>query len=144
MPPSPSITYDDFAKVDLRVGRVLEVQPFLKARNPSWKVRVDLGELGEKWSSAQITNYTADQLVGSLVICVCNFMPRNIAGFLSEVLILGAPDADSKVILLSPRKDGDGRDTVAPRCEGLLTDTVLSQPSCRCPLRPREMRQLHD
>ncbi|MEH2510609.1 tRNA-binding protein [Nitrobacteraceae bacterium AZCC 1564] len=114
MPPSPSITYDDFAKVDLRVGRVLEVQPFPKARNPSWKVRVDLGELGEKWSSAQITNYTADQLVGSLVICVCNFPSRNIAGFLSEVLILGAPDADNKVILLSPRKDNDGRDIVAP------------------------------
>src|SRR5690348_18323274 len=83
------ISYDQFSAVDLRVGRVLEVQPFPKARNPSWKVRVDLGELGEKWSSAQITNYTADQLVGSLVICVCNFMPRNIAGFLSEVLILG-------------------------------------------------------
>lgn len=114
VPPSPSITYDEFAKVDFRVGRIVEVQPFPKARNPSWKVRVDLGELGEKWSSAQITNYSADQLIGSLVICVCNFSPRNIAGFLSEVLILGAPDADNKVILLSPRKDGDGRDMVAP------------------------------
>ncbi len=108
------ITYDDFAKVDLRVGRVLEVQPFPKARNPSWKVRVDLGELGEKWSSAQITNYTADHLVGSLVVCVCNFPPRNIAGFMSEVLILGAPDPDNKIILLSPRKDAEGRDIVVP------------------------------
>lgn len=114
MPPSLPITYDDFAKVDLRVGRVLEVQPFPKARNPSWKVRVDLGELGEKWSSAQITNYTADQLIGSFVVCVCNFPPRNIAGFQSEVLILGAPDADNKIILLSPRQDSDGRDIVAP------------------------------
>jgi tRNA-binding protein len=114
VPPSPSITYDDFAKVDLRVGRVLDVQPFPKARNPSWKVRLDLGELGEKWSSAQITNYTADQLIGSLVVCVCNFPPRNIAGFLSEVLILGAPDADNKIILLSPRKDNEGRDIVSP------------------------------
>ncbi len=111
---SSPITYDDFAKVDLRIGRVLEVQPFPKARNPSWKVRVDLGGLGEKWSSAQITNYTAEQLVGSLVVCVCNFPPRNIAGFMSEVLILGAPDTDGKIILLSPRKDDAGRDIVAP------------------------------
>ena len=113
-PPSSPITHDDLAKVDLRVGRVLEVQPFPKARNPSWKVRVDLSELGEKWSSAQITNYTADQLIGSLVTFVCNFPPRNIAGFLSEILILGAPDADNKIILLSPRKDSEGRDVVAP------------------------------
>ncbi len=112
--PASTITYDDFAKVDLRVGRIVEVQPFPKARNPSWKVRVDLGDLGEKWSSAQITNYSAEQLVGSLVVCVCNFPPRNIAGFLSEVLILGAPDAGGQVILLSPRKDDDGRDLVAP------------------------------
>ncbi|WP_425987834.1 tRNA-binding protein [Afipia sp. DC4300-2b1] len=110
---SSPITYDDFAKVDLRVGRVLEIQPFPKARNPSWKVRVDLGELGEKWSSAQITNNTAEQLVGSLVICVSNLPPRNIAGFMSEVLILGAPDAGGKIILLSPRKDDSGYDIVA-------------------------------
>jgi len=101
--PKPTISYDQFAAVDLRIGRVLEVQPFPKARNPSWKVRVDLGALGEKWSSAQITNYSAEQLVGSQVVCVCNFAPRNIAGFMSEVLILGAADADGKVILLSPR-----------------------------------------
>ena len=100
---NPDITYDQFAAIDMRVGRVLEVQPFPKARNPSWKVRVDLGPLGEKWSSAQITNYTAEQLIGTLVVCVCNFAPRNIAGFMSEVLILGAADADGKVILLSPR-----------------------------------------
>ena len=82
---------------------MIEVQPLPKARNPSWKVRVDLGPLGEKWSSAQITNYSAEQLTGSLVVCVCNFAPRNIAGFMSEVLILGAADANGKVILLSPR-----------------------------------------
>lgn len=97
------ITYDQFTAVELRVGRVLEVLPFPKARNPSWKVRVDLGPLGEKWSSAQITNYSADELIGTLVVCVCNFPPRNIAGFMSEVLILGAADADGKVILLTPR-----------------------------------------
>jgi tRNA-binding protein len=105
---SSPITYDEFARIDLRVGRVLEVQPFPKARNPSWKVRVDLGEIGEKWSSAQITNYTADELVGSLVVCVCNFPPRNIAGFMSEVLILGAADDNGKVIVLSPRAIHDG------------------------------------
>ena len=115
MPSSTPITYDDFAKVDLRIGRVVEVQPFPKARNPSWKVRVDLGpDLGEKWSSAQITNYSADELVGTQVVCVCNFPPRNIAGFMSEVLILGAPDADGKIILLSPRRDGGGSGAVAP------------------------------
>jgi tRNA-binding protein len=101
--PTPQITYDQFAAVELRVGRVLEVQPFPKARNPSWKVRVDLGPLGEKWASAQITNYSAEQLIGTLVVCVCNFAPRNIAGFMSEALILGAADAAGKVILLSPR-----------------------------------------
>ena len=110
----PHASYDDFSRLNLRVGRIVEVQPFPKARNPSWKVRLDLGELGEKWSSAQITNYTAEQLVGSLVVCVCNFAPRNRAGFISEVLVLGAPDAQDRVILLSPRKDSDGNDIVAP------------------------------
>jgi tRNA-binding protein len=101
--PTTQITYDQFAAVEMRVGRILEVQPFPKARNPSWKVRVDLGPLGEKWSSAQITSYTAEQLIGTMVVCVCNFAPRNIAGFMSEVLILGAADDAGRVILLSPR-----------------------------------------
>src|SRR5947207_14002279 len=109
----PFATYADFERLNLRIGRIVEVLPFPKARNPSWQVRLDLGELGEKWSSAQITNYTADQLIGSLVVCVCNFAPRNIAGFKSEVLILGAPDADNRVILLSPRTDSFGNDIVA-------------------------------
>ena len=111
---TPHATYADFERLNLRVGRVVEVQPFPKARNPSWKVRVDLGDLGEKWASAQITNYSADELIGSLVVCVCNFAARNIAGFMSEVLIVGAPDAQNRVILLSPRKDAAGNDTVAP------------------------------
>jgi len=101
--PLPQITYDDFAKVDIRLGRILEVLPFPKARNPSWKLRIDLGDLGEKWSSAQITNYAPDELIGTLVVCVANFPPRNIAGFLSEVLVLGVADSGCKVILLSPR-----------------------------------------
>ncbi|MEW6641669.1 MAG: tRNA-binding protein [Pseudomonadota bacterium] len=101
--PLPQISYDDFARVDLRLGRIVEVLPFPKARNPSWKLRIDLGDLGEKWSSAQITNYAVDELVGTQVICVANFAPRNIAGFLSEVLVLGVADSAGKVILLSPR-----------------------------------------
>ncbi|HTH98631.1 MAG TPA: tRNA-binding protein [Stellaceae bacterium] len=101
--PKPSIVYDDFAKVDMRVGRVLEVQPFARARNPSYKVQVDLGPLGTRWSSAQVTSYAPEDLVGSLVICVVNFPPRNIAGFQSEVLILGAADAAGQVKVLGVR-----------------------------------------
>ena len=98
----PSIVYEDFAKVDMRVGRIVTVKPFERARNPSYKVEVDFGPLGKKWSSAQITNYSEAELVGRLVVCVVNMPPRNIAGFQSEVLILGAKNARSEVILLSP------------------------------------------
>jgi tRNA-binding protein len=97
----PPMVYDDFAKVDMRVGRIVSVKPFERARNPSFKVEVDVGPLGKKWSSAQITNYSETELVGRLVVCVVNMPPRNIAGFQSEVLILGAKNARSEVILLS-------------------------------------------
>ena len=96
------IVYEDFAKVDMRVGRILAVKPFERARNPSYKVEVDFGPLGKKWSSAQITNYSEAELVGRLVVCVVNMPPRNIAGFQSEVLILGAKNERSEIILLSP------------------------------------------
>jgi tRNA-binding protein len=96
------IVYDDFAKVDIRIGRIVAVKPFERARNPSYKVEVDFGPLGRKWSSAQITSYPEGELIGRLVVCVVNFPPRNIAGFQSEVLILGAKNARSEVILLSP------------------------------------------
>lgn len=112
--PLPPVAPDQFFAVDIRIGRIVAVEPFPKARNPSWKVQVDLGPLGVKWSSAQIKNYAAEELIGSLVACVCNFPPRNIAGFNSEVLILGAPDAQGQVILLSPRKTAAGADLVAP------------------------------
>lgn len=112
--PTETITIDDFTRVDLRAGRILAVEPFPKARNPSWKVQVDLGELGTKWSSAQITNYAEDELVGRLVVCACNFPPRNIAGFMSEVLILGVPDSGGKIILLTPQKAGLPPDAIAP------------------------------
>ena len=101
----PEVTYDDFSKLDIRIGKVVDVQPFPRARNPSWKVGVDVGAELILWSSAQITNYEAEALIGSLVVCVCNFAPKNIAGFTSELLILGAKDSDGKVIVLSPRSD---------------------------------------
>jgi tRNA-binding protein len=104
-PLKPQITTDDFARLELRIGKVVEVQPFPRARNPSWKVGVDVGANRIMWSSAQITNYDPAQLIGSLVVCVCNFAPKNIAGFTSELLILGAKNAEGKVIVLSPRSE---------------------------------------
>jgi tRNA-binding protein len=98
-------TYDDFARLDLRIGKVVEVQPFPRARNPSYKVGVDVGTDRIMWSSAQITNYPAETLVGSLVVCVCNLGPKNIAGFTSELLILGAKDSEGRVIVLAPRSE---------------------------------------
>jgi tRNA-binding protein len=97
----PPIVYDDFAKVDIRIGRIVAVKPFERAQKPSSKVEVDFGPLGRKWSSAQIANYSEAELIGRLVACVVNMPPRNIAGFQSEVLILGAKNARSEVILLS-------------------------------------------
>jgi tRNA-binding protein len=98
----PPIVYEDFAKVDMRIGRIVSVKLFERARNASYKVEVDFGSLGRKWSSAQITSYSEAELVGRLVVCVVNMPPRNIAGFHSEVLILGAKNARSEIILLSP------------------------------------------
>jgi tRNA-binding protein len=98
-------TYDDFARLDIRIGRVVEVEPFPRARNPSYKVGVDVGAERAMWSSAQITNYKPEALVGSLVVCICNLGPKNIAGFTSELLILGAKNADGNVIVLGPRSE---------------------------------------
>ncbi|SFB77848.1 tRNA-binding protein [Bosea sp. CRIB-10] len=96
------IVYDDFSKIDIRIGRIVQVLPFERARNPAYKVEVDFAAFGKKWSSAQITSYAADELVGRLVSCVINMPPRNIAGFQSDILILGARDAAGNVKLLSP------------------------------------------
>ncbi|WP_166294825.1 tRNA-binding protein [Bradyrhizobium sp. 2S1] len=103
VPLKPQASYDDFARLDIRIGRVVEVQPFPRARNPSYKVGVDVGTDRIMWSSAQITNYEPAALLGSLVVCVCNLGSKNIAGFTSELLILGAKDADGRVIVLGPR-----------------------------------------
>src|ERR1700760_3064159 len=108
----PQITYDDFTRLDIRIGKVVEVQPFPRARNPSWKVGVDVGAERIMWSSAQITNYEPGALIGSLVVCVGNFAPKNIAGVTSELLILGAKDSEGQVIVLSPRSEVAPGETV--------------------------------
>ena len=97
------ISFDDFLKVEMRVGEIVEVQDFPRARNPSYKVRVFFGdEIGERWSSAQAAHYAKADLIGRQVIAVVNFPAKNIAGFMSECLILGVPDAEGKVSLLTP------------------------------------------
>jgi tRNA-binding protein len=101
-----TITFDDFLAVDMRVGRVLEVQDFPEARKPAWKLTIDFGEeIGVKRSSAQITNYGREELEGRLVVGVVNFPPRQIGPFLSEVLCLGAADEQGRIILLAPDAD---------------------------------------
>jgi tRNA-binding protein len=99
----PVIDFDDFMKVDIRVGRITRVEDFPEARKPAWKLSIDFGpDLGEKRCSAQITNYTRAQLEGSLVVAVVNFPPRQIGPVRSEVLTLGVSDEDGRVILLRP------------------------------------------
>ena len=99
-------TLEDFERIDMRIGRVVRVDPFPEARNPAWKLEIDFGtELGTKRSSAQITHYTREELEGRLVVGVVNFPPRRIAGFESEVLVLGALDAEKGVVLLRPDED---------------------------------------
>ena len=107
------ITYDDFKKVKIKLGTVLSVEKNEKARKPSLVVKVDFGkEIGIKQSSAQITNYyTKENLIGKQVIGVCNFPTKNIAGVVSEVLILGAIEKDGKVVLVHPsQKTENGLD----------------------------------
>ena len=100
------IGFDDFLKIDIRVGRVVKVEDFPKARQPSYKFEVDFGEeIGTRRSCAQLTNYSKEELFGQQVVAVVNFPPRNVAGFFSEVLILGVPLADGAVSLLQPRDE---------------------------------------
>jgi tRNA-binding protein len=102
----PQICYDDFAKVDIRVGRIVQVDDFPKARKPAFKLRIDFGELGVKTSSAQITtHYRKEELQQRLVIAVVNFPPRQIADFFSEVLTLGVIQAEGDVVLVGPDRD---------------------------------------
>ncbi len=99
-------TIEDFDKLDIRVGRVVSVEDFPEARKPAWKLEVDFGdEIGLKRTSAQIKNYEREELEGRLVIGVVNFPPRQIGPVMSEVLVLGVPDEEGRVILLQPSSD---------------------------------------
>ena len=101
-----TIGYGDFTKVDIRVGTIVDVQPYPEARRPAYKLTVDFGpEIGVKRSSAQITNYVREELEGRLVVGVVNFPPRQIGPVRSEVLVLGATDEAGNVILLRPSSD---------------------------------------
>jgi len=101
------IAFEDFGKVDVRVGRITRAEPFPEARKPAYRLWVDFGaEIGEKKSSAQITaNYALEDLPGRMVVAVVNFEPRQIGPMLSEVLVLGVPDEAGQVVLLTPEKD---------------------------------------
>ncbi|MEY2757874.1 MAG: hypothetical protein RIR33_1652 [Pseudomonadota bacterium] len=104
---TPTIAFDDFMKVDIRVGVVVAAEPFPEARKPAIKLRINFGaELGEKRSSAQLTkHYTPEALVGRRVLAVVNFPPRQIGKFMSEVLTLGVPDEEGAVVLITPDRD---------------------------------------
>ena len=102
-----TITLDDFQKVDVRVGRITRAEPFPEARKPAYRLWVDFGpDIGEKKSSAQITrHYALEDLPGRQVLAVVNFPPRQIGPVMSEVLVLGVPDAEGEVVLIGPGHD---------------------------------------
>jgi len=102
----PEIGWDDFQKVELRIGTILEVEDFPEARKPAWKLTVDFGdEIGRRRASAQITDlYTSEQLVGKQVVGVVNFPPKQIGPFMSECLVTGFVQADGSVVLVVPDK----------------------------------------
>lgn len=101
------LSYAEFQRVDVRVGRIVDVQDFPEARKPAYKLKIDFGApLGVKKSSAQATKYySRDALIGRLVVAVVNFPPKQIGPFMSEVLTLGVPDGDGDVVLLTPERD---------------------------------------
>jgi len=99
------LSYDEFQRVDIRVGTIIDVQEFPEARRPAWKLWIDFGEeIGTRKTSAQITNYAREELMGRQVAGVVNFPPKQIGKFMSECLTLGFPDADGNVILIGPER----------------------------------------
>ena len=114
MSDSGEIDFEHFAAVDMRVGRIVAVDDFPEARKPAWKLTIDFGEeIGTKRSSAQITNYSREELDGTLVVAVVNFPPRQIGPVRSEVLVLGALDDELGVVLLRPDRDAAIGDRIA-------------------------------
>jgi tRNA-binding protein len=105
------ITWDDFAKIDIRSGTIVEVKDFPNARKPAYQLTIDFGELGMKQSSAQITkHYTKEELLGKQILAVVNFPEKQVANFFSQCLVLGVYDENKDVILLQPeRKVGNGQ-----------------------------------
>lgn len=104
-PAKPTVGVEIFQQLDIRVGRIVQARPAPRARRPAYQLVIDFGPLGQRTSSAQITDYyTPDELVGRLVVAVVNFPPKLVAGFKSEVLVLGAMEPDGKVVLLQPER----------------------------------------
>ena len=104
---APQITFDDFLKVDIRVGRIVQAEPYPEARKPSIKLVIDFGpDIGQKKSAAQITKYyVPETLIGRQIAAVVNFPPRQIGKFMSEVLTLGFPDGSGEVVLIGPERE---------------------------------------
>jgi tRNA-binding protein len=102
------IQFSDFERVEIRVGTITEVEDFPRARTPAYRLIVDFGgEMGERRTSAQVTTYSREELRGMQVVAVVNFEPKNIAGFMSEVLILGVDGTDGLISLLTPSRDAE-------------------------------------
>ena len=114
MSPASELTWDQFEAVDIRVGRIEGVDDFPEARHPAWKLAIDFGpEIGRLRSSAQITNYSREELEGRLVVAVVNFPPKQIGPFMSECLVLGAVNEDRTVRLLEPDEGSELGDRIA-------------------------------
>jgi tRNA-binding protein len=110
----PEIDFEHFDGVDMRVGRIVAVEDFPEARKPAWKLTIDFGpELGTRRSSARITNYEREQLLGTTIVGVVNFPPRQIGPLRSEVLVLGAVGADERVALLRPDPEAEPGERIA-------------------------------
>ena len=112
-PAQEPATWDEFERLHLAVGRVTDVAEFPEARKPAWKLTIDFGARGTRRSSAQITHYASEELLGRQVVCVLGFAPKRIAGFASEALVLGALSNEHGVVLLRPDREVEDGSTVA-------------------------------